>query len=129
MKIKPLNFRKSLLLTLIPAGTAALVIHWLISAILRKNEMPFLYLYLPWWLCFMGLYFAAGLIAYKLEGNSLKLMAFKKRYRLRKIEGEDWRWLGALMGIFIIAVGLLNILGVKLPLHPLTLIRQNSPRS
>jgi membrane protease YdiL (CAAX protease family) len=116
--IKPLNLWWSLTLVILPAGAAAVIIHLVIPSILQETGLPFLYLYLPWWIGFMALYFFASLFAYKLEGNSLTWGQFKTRYRLWSIERRSWRWFAALLGTFIVALSLLGILGDRISSIP-----------
>lgn len=117
-KIKPLNVWKSLILVLIPGGTAALVIHFLIPPLVEKTNIPFLYVYLPWWICFMLIYSVASLVAYKLEGNSFELSQFSHRYRLHRIRGREWFWFFALLISFAIALAGLGMWGKKLSSLP-----------
>jgi membrane protease YdiL (CAAX protease family) len=84
----------------------------------ERNHTPFLYLYLPWWIGFMTFYFMLSLVAYRLEGNSLSLAHFTKRYRLGKIQGKDWWWFAALLGTFVIALSGLGVFGEKLSSLP-----------
>ena len=116
--VRPLGIRQSLLLVLVPAIPAALLIHLLVPAIVRQSGMPFLYAYLPWWMGFEALYLAAALVAYRLEGNPPAWAQFAGRYRLRRIKGQDWLWLAALLGTFaLVAVGL-AVWGVQLSSLP-----------
>ncbi len=50
--VQPLNIWWSLILVLLPAGIAALLIHFLVPVIVRQYSIPFLYAYLPWWIGF-----------------------------------------------------------------------------
>jgi len=118
MSIKPLNIWWSLILVLLPAGTAALLIHFLIPFIVREHSIPFLYAYLPWWIGFMSLYFVSSFVAYRLEGNPLTLTHFANRYRLRKMRGGDWLWFAALLTTFVIAIAGLAVWGEKLSSLP-----------
>jgi membrane protease YdiL (CAAX protease family) len=116
--IKPLNIWWSLILVLIPAGTAALLIHFVIPGIIRKHNIPFLYAYLPWWIGLMSLYFVGSLIAYRLEGNPLTLSHFANRFRLRKIQGRDWLWFAALLTTFVIVMAGVALWGKELSSLP-----------
>jgi len=116
--IKPLNIWQSLILVLIPGGTAALIIHFLIPPFVEKTDTPFLYAYLPWWIFFMLVYFIASFVAYKLEGNVFTLSKFAHRYRLHPIRGREWFWFFALLITFAIALAGLGIWGDELSSLP-----------
>lgn len=66
----------------------------------------------------MALYFFVSLVAYRREGNPLTWDHFRARYRLRPIQGRDWRWFVALLGTFIVAIALLGLFGNKLSSLP-----------
>jgi hypothetical protein len=65
--VQPLNIWRSLILVLLPAGIAALLIHFLVPVIVRQYSIPFLYAYLPWWIGFESLFFVGSFVAYRLE--------------------------------------------------------------
>lgn len=117
--IKPLNIWQSLALVIVPAGTAAWLLHVVIPPIVERNNIPFLYLYLPWWIGFMLIYFVASFVAYRLEGNPFTLTRFADRYRLHKIQGREWIWLLALFITFVIAISGVGIFGKELSSLPL----------
>lgn len=93
VKVKPLSIWWSLMIVLLPAGTAAWLIHFILPSIIRTYGVPFLYVYLPWWIGLMPFYFVGSIVAHRLEGNPSTLKRFVKRYRLKRIQGKDWFWL------------------------------------
>jgi hypothetical protein len=82
---------QSLLFFGVPAIVAAADHHvlwpWLVSLGLSE-ENGWHCAYLIW---FVGL-FAAALVAYALEGNSLSWRSFRERYRLGSMRWREWGW-------------------------------------
>ena len=117
-KLKPISWQLSVLLTLIPAGAAAAMIHIAIPRAVERTGTPFLYYYLPWWIGYMAIYLVASLVGYHLEGNAWDWPTLKSRFRLHSIRGRVWLWFLALLGTFIVAILLVNFLGPQLSSIP-----------
>jgi membrane protease YdiL (CAAX protease family) len=117
-RVKPLNTWRSLILVGIPAVTSAVLLYFVIPPVVEGSGIPFLYLYLPWWIGFMAMFFVASIVAYRLEGNPVGLSHFARRYRLRAIRGRDWLWLAALMVTLVIALAGIAVFGEKLSSLP-----------
>ena len=98
--LKPMPLWQSLLFFGVPAIIAALDHHvlwpWLVSLGLSE-ENGWHCAYLIW---FVGL-FVAALVAYTLEGNSLRWRSFRERYRLGPLKWREWGW--TLGGILVFA--------------------------
>jgi membrane protease YdiL (CAAX protease family) len=118
-RLSPLRWPLSVLLVLVPSLFGTLLIQVIFPRILKTNPIPFLYLYLPWWIVFSGsITSLAALIAYRLEGNSFTWRHFKARFRLHMIRGAEWRWLWLLLLTFAGAVALMQLIGPRLASIP-----------
>lgn len=117
--LKPLRWPFSVLLVLVPSLFGTLLIQVIFPRILKANPVPFLYLYLPWWIFFSGsITSLAALFAYRLEGNPFTWGHFKARFRLHRIRGAERRWFTLLLLTFACAVALLQLLGPRLASSP-----------
>ncbi len=96
--IKPIPLWESILLFGIPGMVLYFTIEYGVPYIDQKG-VPLIFsftlaLYGP-----LGLLIPASIIAYKLEGNEMSWSAFKKRFRLKAIQGKAWLWI---IGIYIV---------------------------
>ncbi len=102
-KIRPLGIMSTIVYWAIPA-TILYVSHYILVPILiRRTSLPYLIGYLIAWVSTMVLFFIAAVVAYRLEGNPIRLATFTERYRLRRMNRQDWIWTLGILGFVIIS--------------------------
>jgi len=100
--LKPLSWRPSLIIFLIIASMLYVTHYVLIPAYTAWSGKPYLVGYLWGWVVTVGLVFAASLVAFKSEGHPTSWQAFSARFRLNRLNGQDWLWT---LAILVVAAG------------------------
>lgn len=100
-KPRPLGWKPSLLIFLVTAMILRVTHYLFIPTYTSKIGNPYLIGYLIGWVGSMFLVFAVSLAAYRLERNPLQWRAFRSRYRLERMDKNDWVWF---FGAFVFAV-------------------------
>jgi membrane protease YdiL (CAAX protease family) len=100
-KIKPMGVLPSIAFFIVPAAILYCTHYFLVPSLLNYTGYPYLVGYMIGWVSTMALFFAAALVAYKLEGNPINWRDFAARYRLVRMTGKDWLWT---LAIFIFAM-------------------------
>jgi membrane protease YdiL (CAAX protease family) len=62
----------------------------------------------------LALLFSASLVAYRLEGHAWTWAALKDRFRLRRMDGDDWLWTGGLLVFALVTYFPLRAITVRL---------------
>jgi len=101
-KLKPLSWKPSLIIFLIIASMLYVTHYVLVPAYTAWSGKPYLVGYLWGWVVTVGLVFAASLVAFKSEGHPTSWQAFSARFRLNRLNGQDWLWT---LAILIVAAG------------------------
>jgi membrane protease YdiL (CAAX protease family) len=86
----------------VPAAILYLAHYVLVPAFIERTGQPYLVGYLVAWVSTMFLLFVAAVAAYRLEGNPLRLSQFAQRYRLARMNRQNWAWTLAVF-VFLIA--------------------------
>lgn len=91
-RLKPMSLWQSAVFTALPAGWAYFAMWVLAPALQEFTGQPYLVGYLISWGSSEVLIFLAALMVYRLEGNSLKWVSIRERYRLRPPQRKDFAW-------------------------------------
>lgn len=107
MKIKPMGMLSSLLFFGIPSLVYSFSIYYVMQKLHQNGINDFInwYVSLVTPLAFMLL---AAIIAYKVEGNSLKWSTILSRFRLNKMTKKDWIYTLVLFFVSVIIYGTLS---------------------
>ena len=100
--LKPLSWKPSLIIFLIIASMLYVTHYVLVPAYTVWSGKPYLVGYLWGWVVTVGLVFAASLVAFKSEGHPTSWQAFSARFRLNRLNGQDWLWT---LAILVVAAG------------------------
>jgi membrane protease YdiL (CAAX protease family) len=101
--IKPLGILPTIVCWAIPAVILYVSHYILVPIFIERTGQPYLVGYLIVWVSTMGLFLIAALAAYRLEGNPLHLSTFAERYRLKRMNRQDWICTLGIFGFVIIS--------------------------
>ena len=105
--IRPLPLGKTIIYGLLPAVSLYIIHYFLIPAYVEYSGLPYFKGYLVGYVVSMAFFFAAALIAYRIEGNPWRLKVLKDRFRLAKLNRSDWLWIaGIILFVLITYFGL-----------------------
>lgn len=107
MKLKPLGCAGSILLFLVSASFLWFFHYCFAPAYKLATGKPYLIGYLIGWISAMFLVFLASLLVYRIDGHPPTKDAFIKRYRLFKMNKNDWGWT---LAMIVVSVGCLTAL-------------------
>lgn len=101
MKLKPFGCAGSILLFLISASLLWFFHYWFAPMYKMATGKPYLIGYLIGWISAMFLVFLASLLVYRIDGHPAAKEAFIKRYRLFKMNKNDWGWTLAMIAVSV----------------------------
>jgi membrane protease YdiL (CAAX protease family) len=91
-ELKPLPLGKTILFFTVPAIILYVTHYHLVPAYVVGKGVAYLNGYLVGYVVTMGFFVVATLVAYLMEGNPVRWTAFRRRYRLRRMDKIDWLW-------------------------------------